>query len=273
MNIENSAADALFCETFVTAPTETVGVFFVLQRNLDFTAAVKSSSLHQTDLTMYVVKPCFSNFTTPFSTSLLVFGFGTSLCYLVTCVQLLVHQFSAVFRCFLMSRSTIPGLQTCAASLETEEENRCNAGFSSARRAWLVVQPPRTVCFPWAQFFVKFDTISCARSCSAQSTATDCTAPTRRATTPLSRPEHAVGNNGNPEPTSDRFAAGYSGFCLTAASAVDCVNDWLNQVSVFIHARPTVSSVLPAAKEPRLQVCCGGVVREPPVSVRVKAGR
>ena len=42
MNIENSAADPLFCETFVTAPTETVGVFFVLQRNLDFTAAVKS---------------------------------------------------------------------------------------------------------------------------------------------------------------------------------------------------------------------------------------
>jgi hypothetical protein len=159
VNIENSAADPLFCEPFVAALTKAVSVFFVLQRNLDFTAAVKSLSFHQTDLTMYVVKPCFSNFTTQFSVSLLVFCFGTSLCYLVTCVQLLVHQFSAVFRCLLMSRSTTPGLQTCAASSETEEKSRRNAVFSSARWVWLVVQPPRTVCFPWAQLFVKFDAI------------------------------------------------------------------------------------------------------------------
>jgi len=152
VNIKSPTTDPLFCETFVAAPTATVGGFFVLQRNLDFTAAVKSFSFHQTDLTRHVVKPCFSNFTTLFLVSLLVFCFGTSLCYLVTCVQLLVHQFSTVFRCLLMSRSTIPGLQTCAASSETGVEKRRNAVFSPARWVWLVVQPPRTVCFPWAQF-------------------------------------------------------------------------------------------------------------------------
>ena len=62
------------------------------------------------------------------------------------------------------------------------------------------------------------------------------------------------------------FTASYSGFCLTACSAVDCVIDWLNQVFVFIHPMATFSSVLSAAKEPRLQFCCGGVVRGAPSS-------
>ena len=47
---------------------------------------------------------------------------------------------------------------------------------------------------------------------------------------------------------------------------MDCVNDQLNQVSVFIHPMATLSSVLSAAKEPRLQFCCGGVVRGAPSS-------
>ena len=64
--------------------------------------------------------------------------------------------------------------------------------------------------------FVKFDTISCAHPCSVQSTATNCPAPTRRATTPLRRPEQAAGNSSDPELTSDCFTAGYSGFCSTA---------------------------------------------------------
>ena len=115
-----------------------------------------------------------------------------------------------------MSRSTIPGLQTCAASSETGVEKRRNAVFSPARWVRLVVQPPRTVCFPWAQFFVMLNAISCARPCSVQSTATDCPAPLRRAATQLSRPEQPAGNSRDPEQTSDRFAAGFSGFCFTA---------------------------------------------------------
>ena len=164
-----------------------------------------------------------------------------------------------------MSRSTIPGLQTCAASSETGVEKRRNAGFSPARWVWLVVQPPRTVCFPWAQFFVKFDAISCARPCSVQPTATNCPAPARRATTPLRRPEQAAGNSSDPELTSDCFTSWLQWFLFDCfASAVDCVNDQLNQVFVFIHPMATFLSVLSAAKEPRLQVCCGGVVRGAP---------
>ena len=166
-----------------------------------------------------------------------------------------------------MSRSTIPGLQTCAASSETGVEKRRNAVFSSARRVWLVVQPPRTVCFPWAQFFAKFDAIICARPCSAQPTATNCPAPSRRATTPLSRPARAVGNSSHPEPPSDRFHSKLQWFLFNClASAVECVIARLNQVSVFIHPMATFSSVLSAAKEPRLQFCCGGVVRGAPSS-------
>ena len=52
-----------------------------------------------------------------------------------------------------------------------------------------------------------------------------------------------------------------------------CVNDQLNQVFVFIHPLATFPSVLSAAKEPRLQFCCGGVVREALLSVRVRTGR
>ena len=166
-----------------------------------------------------------------------------------------------------MSRSTIPGLQTCAASSETGVEKRHNAVFSSARRVWLVVQPPRTVCFTWAQFFAKFDAIICARPCSAQPTATNCPAPSRRATTPLSRPARAVGNSSHPEPPSDRFHSKLQWFLFNClASAVECVIARLNQVSVFIHPMATFSSVLSAAKEPRLQFCCGGVVRGAPSS-------
>ena len=134
---------------------------------------------------------------------------------------------------------------------------------------WLVVQPPRTVCFPWAQFFAKFDAIICARPCSVQPTATNCPAPSRRATTPLSRPARAVGNSSHPEPPSDRFHSKLQWFLFNClASAVECVIARLNQVSVFIHPMATFkfSSVLSAAKEPRLQFCCGGVVRGAPSS-------
>ena len=87
MNMENSAADPLFCETFVTAPTETVGVFFVLQRNLDFTAAVKSVPFVQNEFTM-LYKPCISN-----GTDALVFsqpsGFLSSIASLLLCCLVL----------------------------------------------------------------------------------------------------------------------------------------------------------------------------------------
>ena len=52
MNIEMSTTDPLFCEPFVAAPTTTVGVFFALQYDLDFTATVKSNSFVEIELTM-----------------------------------------------------------------------------------------------------------------------------------------------------------------------------------------------------------------------------
>ena len=114
---------------------------------------------------------------------------------------------------------------------------------------------------------MKFDAIICARPCSAQPTATNCPAPSRRATTPLSRPARAVGNSSHPEPPSDRFHSKLQWFLFNClASAVECVIARLNQVSVFIHPMATLSSVLSAAKEPRLQFCCGGVVRGAPSS-------
>jgi hypothetical protein len=214
MNIETSTTDPLFCEPFVAAPTTTVGVFFALQYDLDFTATVKSNSFAEFELTM-LYKPCNSTDASVFSqpSGFLFSNASLLLCCLVLTVGSLVQCCFSKLVDVSLNNSWIADM--CSLVRDGGEKRR-NAVFSPARWVWLVVQPPRTVCFPLAQFFVKFDAISCAHPCSVQSTATDCPAPARRATTPLSRPEHVVDNSSDPELTSDCFTAGYSGFCLTA---------------------------------------------------------
>ena len=59
-------------------------------------------------------------------------------------------------------------------------------------------------------------------------------------------------------------------FVLLLCFSCGLCDIWFNPVSVFIHPMANFSSVLSAAKEPRLRFCCGGVVREPLVSVREK---
>jgi len=90
MKLENSTTDPLFCEPFVAAPTEIVGAFFDLQHNMDFTAAVKSASFVQTDLTMYVVKPCINTYDSVFSqpSDFLVSNESQLVCCLVPTVGL-----------------------------------------------------------------------------------------------------------------------------------------------------------------------------------------
>ena len=93
MNIEKSTTDPLFCEPFVAAPTTTVGVLFVLQYGLDFTAAVKSVSFVLTDLTMYNVKPSIDTYASVFSqpSGFLCSNASLLLCCLVLTVGSLVQ--------------------------------------------------------------------------------------------------------------------------------------------------------------------------------------
>ena len=95
---ENSTTDPLFCEPFVAAPTEIVGVFFDLQHNLDFTAAVKSVSFVQNEFTM-LYKPCISNGTDA-SVFSQPFGFLFSNASLLLCCLVLTVG-SLVQCCFL----------------------------------------------------------------------------------------------------------------------------------------------------------------------------